>query len=211
MCLIGMRVRPSSTVSCTGMSRIMLMSLPAVLAPVGAKFWNDAGETWSAAACSSEAVSGLASASAAAHSAAIASASSAGAALFSSADMAFPQPTRVGVGQQLIDFERVLAVRGAVMAVEHRHADHLGLDGLVQVEFDEIADLERQQLLDRGRRLRELGDQLDAGRLDLLLHQVDPALVGLGRVALDRRIQHVADRLERRVRDAEVDRAAGVA
>src|SRR6185295_2169020 len=58
MFLIGIRVRPSSTVSCTGMSRIMLMSLPAIAPPgVGWKLVNDAGDTWSAGPCSSEAVS----------------------------------------------------------------------------------------------------------------------------------------------------------
>ena len=43
------------------------------------------------------------------------------------------------------------------MALDHRHAVHLGLDRRVQVELDEVARLERQQLLDRRRRGGELG------------------------------------------------------
>ena len=46
---MGMRVRPSSTVSWTGMSRIMLMSLPAAPPRPGAspeKFVNAAGATF---------------------------------------------------------------------------------------------------------------------------------------------------------------------
>ena len=46
---MGMRVRPSSTVSCTGMSRIMLMSLPAAFTGPGEKLAKAAGATDSAA------------------------------------------------------------------------------------------------------------------------------------------------------------------
>jgi len=45
--LIGMRVRPNSTVSCTGMSRIMLMSLLGMLPGVGEKLVKLAGATCS--------------------------------------------------------------------------------------------------------------------------------------------------------------------
>jgi hypothetical protein len=75
MCLIGMRVRPSSTVSCTGMSRIMLMSLPdgpcTEIGEVGERPGR-APLLWRARPGSTS-VAGLLSASAAAHSAAIAS------------------------------------------------------------------------------------------------------------------------------------------
>src|ERR1035438_3782403 len=117
MFLIGIRVRPSSTVSWTGMSRIMLMSLPAVEPVVGANVANEAGETWSAAACSSEAVS--LRPSTAAQSAAAASAGAAPCVL--SVAIRFSEPAVFRSGQQLIDLQCVLAVRGAVMAVEHRH------------------------------------------------------------------------------------------
>src|SRR5436190_18827946 len=203
MFLIGIRVRPSSTVSWTGMSRIMLMSLPAVEPVVGAKLANDAGETCSAASWTSEAVS------APAHSAAAASAGDAPEGL--SVDMVLSEPAFSRAGEQLIDLERVLAVRGSVVAGEHRNAGDLGLDRLVQVELDEVARLQREQLLDRRRRLRELGDELDLGGLDLLRHQLHPALVGRGRAAVHRRVEDVADRLERRVGNAEVDRPSGVA
>ena len=80
------------------------------------------------------------------------------------------------------------------MAVEHRHAGDLGLDAGAQVELDEVARLEGEQLLDRGRRVRQFGDQLDLGRLDLLLHQVDPAPVGLHAVAL-RSVEYSTSRI----------------
>src|SRR5687767_13553745 len=156
MCLIGMRVRPSSTVSCTGMSRIMLMSLPAAVLPVGVKFWNDAGATCSAWVCTSVAVlvAGVASARAAAHSAAIRSSSlmpSVGRAALSGGILG-SQPAQVRAGQQLIDLQRVAPVGGAVVAFEDRHPGHLGLDAGLQVQLDEVARLERQQLLDGRRR-----------------------------------------------------------
>src|SRR5689334_10961063 len=182
MCLIGMRVRPSSTLSCTGMSRIMLMSLPAPPpAPAfGAKLAKAAG----ASACigTLPPSAALLSASAAAHSAAIASSAGA-AALFS--DMRLSQPARAGAGQQLVHLDRVLAARGAVVAGEHRHAVDLGLDRGVQVQLDEVARLQGEELLDRRRCAREFGHQLDLGRLDLLLEQIHPAPIGLVGVALD--------------------------
>src|SRR5262245_29663710 len=184
MCLIGMRVRPSSTVSCTGMSRIMLMSLPAVPgAPPAAKLANGAGE--SAGAASAPPSAGLASAIAAAHSSAILSWLSPGAAALS-ADMALSQPTALRVGQQLIDLDRVVAAGGAVVAVEHRHAVDLGLDDRIDVELDEVAGLQRQQVLDGGVGLRQLGHQRHLGRLDLGLQPRHQAADGLGRGALDR-------------------------
>src|SRR5688572_11844760 len=172
MCLMGILVRPSSTVSCTGMSRIMLMSLPApVSCGVAAlKLANDAGATCSTAVEADSA--GLLSASAAAHSAAMRSSSDCAALL--SGDILFSQPALLGAGQQLVDLEGVLAVAGAVVAVEHGHAVHLGLDVRVQVELDEVAGLEAEQLLHRGRRSGQLGHQLHLGGLDLLLEQVDP-------------------------------------
>src|SRR5436190_9417284 len=190
MFLIGIRVLPSSTVSWTGMSRIMLMSLPAVDPVVGAKFANDAGDTWSAASWISDAVSARPAAS---HSAA---AGSAGMAPVGSVDIVFSEPAVARAGEQLIDLERVLAVRGSVVAVEHRHAGDLGLDRVVQVELDEVAGLEREQLLDGRRRLRELGDELDLGGLDPLRHQVHPAVVGRVRGAVHRRVEDVSNRLE---------------
>src|SRR4051812_1263269 len=195
MFLIGIRVLPSSTVSWTGMSRIMLMSLPAVEPVVGAKLANAAGATWSAASCTSEAVSAGEPASAPP-----AAASSAGRAPVGlSVDIVLSEPAFSRAGEQLIDLERVLPVRGSVVAVEHRHAGDLGLDRLVQVELDEVAGLQREQLLDGRGRLRELGDELDFGRLDLLRHQVHPAVVGRVRGAVHRRVEDVADRLEGRV------------
>src|SRR5215204_3374659 len=107
MFLIGIRVLPSSTVSWTGMSRIMLMSLPAVEPVVGAKLANDAGDTCSAAAWIS--VAGSARPSAAAHSAAAASGSAPG---FWSLVMVFSEPAFARAGEQLIDLERVPPVRG---------------------------------------------------------------------------------------------------
>jgi hypothetical protein len=86
MFLIEIRVRPSSTVSWTGMSRIMLMSLPAVDPVVGANVANDAGETCSAAAWTS--VAGSVRPSAAAQSAAAGSSGSAPG-LFWSLDIGF--------------------------------------------------------------------------------------------------------------------------
>src|SRR5262245_6695058 len=115
MCLIGMRVRPSSTVSCTGMSRIMLMSFTAPGTPAALKSVNATGLEL-VAAMPSRAVFGSAagvdSASAAAHSAAIASSSdgAAAASLPSSADIAFSQPAHGGAGQQLIDLQRIPTV-----------------------------------------------------------------------------------------------------
>src|SRR6185436_8635379 len=52
MCLIGILVRPNSTVSCTGMSRIRLMSLPAppLVLPPDAKLANCAGDSLVASA-----------------------------------------------------------------------------------------------------------------------------------------------------------------
>src|SRR3954447_3898761 len=103
MFLIGIRVRPSSTVSWTGMSRIMLMSLPAVEPPVGAKVANDAGETCSAAVWISDAVS--ARPSAAAQSAAAGSFGTVPGVL--SLDMVFSEPAFARAGEQLIDLERI--------------------------------------------------------------------------------------------------------
>src|SRR5437764_12886306 len=103
MFLIGIRVRPSSTVSWTGMSRIRLMSLPAVDPVVGAKLANDAGETWSAASWISDAVS--VRPPAAAHSAAASSGIAPG---MLSVDIVFSEPAVAGAGEQLIDLERVL-------------------------------------------------------------------------------------------------------
>src|SRR6185295_7121260 len=164
MCLIGMRVRPSSTVSCTGISRIMLMSLPAEpVAPPAAKLANGAGD--SAGAVSAPPSAGLASAIAAAHSAAILSWLSSGAAALS-ADMTLSQPTALRFGQQLIDLDRVAAAGSAVVRVEHRHAVDLGLDDRRHVELDEVARLQREQLLDRGVGLGQLGHQRHLGRLD---------------------------------------------
>ena len=108
-------------------------------------------------------------------------------------------------------FKAYLPAAGAVVALEHRHADHLGVDVLVEVELDEVARLEGEQLLDGGVGVRQLGHQLHLGGLDLVLQQVDPAAIGLVGVALHGRVQDVADRLQRRVGDAEVDGAAGVA
>src|SRR6187549_1158829 len=88
MFLIGIRARPSSTVSCTGMSRIMLMSLPAIAPGVGWKLVNDAGETCSAGPCSSVAVS--LRASTAAQSAAFGSAAAPGTAAEGSVAMGSP-------------------------------------------------------------------------------------------------------------------------
>ena len=45
----------------------------------------------------------------------------------------------MGSGEQLIDFQGVLAVRGSVVAIEHRHAGDLGLDRLLQVELEAMA------------------------------------------------------------------------
>src|SRR5512142_815257 len=135
MCLIGIRVRPSSTVSCTGMSRIMLMSLPAPCVGPGAKLANAAGATDSVCTCTapSPSAAALPSASAAAHSAAIASSSDIGCAAAVLSDMAFSHPSGVGAGQQLVHLDRVLAARGAVVALEHRHAVDLGLDRGLEV------------------------------------------------------------------------------
>src|SRR5690242_17846561 len=105
MFLIGIRVRPSSTVSCTGMSRIMLMSLPAVVAPVGAKLANGAGATWSAGPRTSDAISGCTASAPAAE---------------LSVDMRVSEPAALGGrGEHLVDLQGVLAVGGAVRAVEH--------------------------------------------------------------------------------------------
>src|SRR5947207_11447246 len=160
MCLIGIRVRPSSTVSCTGMSRIMLMSLPAVGLAPDEKFVNAAGATVSVVCTSVADAAGEDSASAAAHSAAILSSSLISPLLGRAAlsgGILGSQPAQVGAGQQLIDLQRVLAVGGAVVAIEDGHAGHLGLDAGLQVELDEVARLEREQLLDGGRRRGELG------------------------------------------------------
>src|SRR2546430_5467384 len=123
------------------MSRIMLSSLPAVEPVVGAKLANDAGDTWSAASWISDAVSARPAAS---HSAA---AGSAGMAPGGSVDIVFSEPAFARAGEQLIDLERVLSVRGSVVAVEHPHPSDLCLDRPGQVELDEIARLEREQLL----------------------------------------------------------------
>mmetsp|Transcript_48327 Transcript_48327/g.117598 ORF Transcript_48327/g.117598 Transcript_48327/m.117598 type:complete len:428 (+) Transcript_48327:250-1533(+) len=212
MFLIGMRVRPSSTVNWTGMSRIMLMSPAGPPAVVGLKLAKLGVDTCSGATSATTspvlAGAGAASASAAAHSAAIASCSSW---LGESGLMFGSQPALLRAGQHLVDLEGVAAVGRAVMAVEDRHAVHLGLDHRLQVELDEITFLERQQLLDGGRCGAQLGDDFDLGGLDLRLQQVDPAPVGFGGIADRRRVQHVADRLQRRVGDAEVDGAAGLA
>src|SRR5450755_3915238 len=144
MFLIGIRVRPSSTVSWTGMSRIMLMSLPAVEPVVGAKFANGAGLTCSAGDCSSDAVSVRVCAAAAAQSA-LSCSSALGAGAVLSSGMVFSDPARLRAGQQLIDLEGVLAVRDAVVAREHRHAGDLGLHAALQFELDEVARREREQ------------------------------------------------------------------
>src|SRR6516162_9777966 len=99
MFLIEVRVRPSWT----GMSRIMLMSLPAVDPVVGANVANDAGETCSAAAWTS--VAGSMRPSAAAQSAAAGSSGSAPG--FWSLDIGFSEPAFARAGEQLIDLERV--------------------------------------------------------------------------------------------------------
>src|SRR5206468_5820790 len=112
---------------------------------------------------------GAASASAAAHSAAIASSAliAPGSRAAFSGGILGSHPAQVRAAQQLIDLQRVLAVGGSVMAIEDRHAGHLGLDAGLQVELDEVAGLERQQLLDGRRRGRELGDEVDLSGLDL--------------------------------------------
>src|SRR5687768_4099299 len=119
MCLIGILVRPNSTVSCTGMSRIMLMSLPA---PAGLpplplpKLANCAGD--SLVASTPPPSVALVSASAAAHSSAILSGLSAPAGSAFSADIGFSQPSALRIGKQSIDLDGVAATGGAVVAVE---------------------------------------------------------------------------------------------
>src|SRR6218665_3159497 len=202
MWLMGMRVRPSSTVSWTGMSRIMLMSFVAAFAPADEKSVNATGAAGGEP--TSEATSGLASARAAAHSAAMSSSAE-----LVVSDILVSEPAHVRAGQHAIDLQRVLAVGSPVMAFENGHPDHLRLDAGAEVELDEVTGLEGEQLLHGGRRVRQFGHHLHLGGLDLLLHQVDPAAVRLVAVALDRGVQDVADGFQRRVRNAEVDGAGG--
>src|SRR6218665_1625992 len=228
MYLIGTLVRPSSTDSCTGMSSTRLMSLMTcsppltALAPLAALAAPArGGRTGSPPpgpppppppCCPSAGGSPLRFCSFSASAQPLngsSAALSAGAPWPapggpSSVDIFFSQPAWVCIAQAFLDADGVSAIVGSVLAFKNRHPADRRPNARLALEFDEVAGLERQQLLDRGIGTGQFRHQDHFCGLNLARQHAHPAAVDLDRVALRRRVQHVADRLQRRVRHAHM-------
>src|SRR3990167_389110 len=203
MYLIGTLVRPSSTVSCTGMSSTIWMSC------IGLP-WAATGWAWlSKAGALSAAPEGALACSSRAWAQSSAMLSWVMVSVVS-VDIGISQPGQIGSAQIALDTQGVLAFVCAVLAFEERHTVHMGPDRREAVEFEEVAHLHRQQLLHRGIGLSQFGHHGHLGRLDLVAQQLDPAAVDFDRVALHAGVQDIADRFQRGVGNADVQRARDV-
>src|SRR6218665_3431221 len=218
MYLIGTLVRPSSTDSCTGMSSTRLMSLMTcsppltALAPLAAPARGgrtgsplkgppccpSAGGS-SLCFCSLRALAQPLNGSSAEFSAGWPWPGAGGA---YSVDIFFAQPAWVCIAQAFLDADGVSAIVGSVLAFKNRHPADRRPNARLALEFDEVAGLERQQLLDRGIGTGQFRHQDHFCGLNLARQHAHPAAVDLDRVALRRRVQPVADRLQRRIRHA---------
>src|SRR6476469_5464252 len=166
---IGIFVRPSSTVSWTGMSRIRSRSLvgaPAAV-PAASVLKIGAGRT---------SAGGLAAAAA-------------GAVHSGSAVLVGPSSraaSHVGIlvgAQHALDAQGVAAVEDPVLALHHRHVVDLAEDGVRNVDRQDVAGLEVDQVLEAQACRAEPCDEVDLGRLHLLRERTDPAAIGLRLVA----------------------------
>src|SRR5262249_42009959 len=160
-------VRPSSTVSCTGMSSISSMSLCAPATEAGA----NCSKTGGCATCTlfspAPAAGVPCSAIAAAQSSALMLSAGSGFLLGVFPITCFDECERcttsahsccfpVGARQHFLDAQRVLAVEHAAAAFHHRHAVYLGDHGLRNIHRDYVADLHGEQLVDGKARLAQV-------------------------------------------------------
>src|ERR1700722_11280894 len=179
-------VRPSSTVICTGISRIISMSLR--VAATGGTFDND----WNTPAEAATAGASLpfCSASALAQSSISRSASltgSAGAAPCSVTSLISTFLHRVGCADHLLHAQRVLTIENSVAAFHHRYAVYFCRDQLGHIDWQDIAGLHVENLFEGRADLREIHRHLDFGCLNLLRQHAHPAAIDFERFALDRR------------------------
>src|SRR5690554_1864820 len=216
-------VRPSSTVSCTGMSRIMSKSFidpaRALPAPKSSNRWL-AGLAWygdspsSAAAASSSATrcaSASGPASAAACSAMAAAQSSSVIAVSSVWLSAMVlSGFRGGVafvlflGDETLHPDCVMPVLRAEAATDHGNPVDFHRQAFRHVEGNDVADPQVDDVAQGHLRAAELRRRRHVGRLQLVRQQLDPAVV-LGQViALHGRGQDGADAPDHRVRLADV-------
>src|SRR3989344_5066420 len=208
MYLMGTLVRPSSTDNWTGMSSTMLMSLT-VPSPPPEK--GRTGSPDNGPPCSpSPGLSSVRFCSSSA-SAQPANGSSAPTSLLSSSvDIFFSQPAHVGIAQAFFDTNGVLGIVRSVLALKNGDPTNRCANAGFSVQLDEIARLHGQQLLHGGVGACQFGHQGHFGCLDFPGEHADPAAIHFNGVALGGRIQHVTDRLQRRVGHADVDGARKV-
>src|SRR5690606_14774847 len=153
MYLMGTRVRPSSTESCTGMSSTIWMSCTGAPAapPPGGVVRGEAllSKEGALSACSVEACSSRACAqSSLTESSFMVS--------VLSVDIGISKPGRIGSAPIAVHAQGVLAFVSAVLALDDGYPVDMGLDRRVAIELDEVADLHGQQLLHRGIGLGQL-------------------------------------------------------
>src|SRR6187399_3283316 len=102
----------------------------------------------------------------------------------------------------------LLAARDAERAAEQRHAfgEHGGLAG--EVARQHVAGLEIHELRQRDAAVAEQRGQFHFRVLQAVLEQVEPALILFGAVALHAGVEHLAQRLDHRIRHDHVQRSA---
>src|SRR5690606_21442846 len=198
--LIAILVRPSSTVSWTGMSRMKSISLGVspLLLPLP-KSWKGAAAT----GCVSAAGGAL---SAAACSAIAAPQSSIEVSL-SAIFISLPG-FLAATGQQFLYTQRILATHRAIAAFHDGDAIHLCFHQRWHGDGNDIAHFHFQYVAQGHLGRAQRRHQLYLGALDLLAHQPHPALVHFQGFALQRTGQDVAYRFDHRVRRADMHLAA---
>src|SRR5690606_34753110 len=154
MFLIGILVRPSSTVSCTGISRMRSISCASSsCVPVSPLLLASGSNSFAAgAAAGASPLAAACSASAAPQSPSTESA------------IVFSQIVCLRrYGEDLLDADCVVTVERAVLAIENRHAVDLRHHVLRQLERNDVARLHLQQAAERRRDMREIGHQFHFG------------------------------------------------
>src|SRR5688572_23035981 len=106
------------------------------------------------------------------------------------------------------DLHSLLAVRHAELAAEHGNVlgQHRGAAG--EIARENIAGLEREQLLHGDLAAAEHRAQLHFGVFELLAQRLAPTLVVLGAIARHACVQQLFQRLEHRIRHRDVNVAA---
>src|SRR5882762_1212422 len=204
---IAILVRPSSTVICTGISRIMSMSLRVDGASTFDKGWNNPAD---------EPVAGVSlpfcSASA------LAQSSMPKSSPLSGLDGSVPGSVtslistflhRVGCADHLLDAQRVLTIENSVAAFHHWHAVYFCRDHFGHIDGQDIAGPHVEDPFEGRADLRQVDRNFHFRRLNLLRQHADPAAIDFERFALNGRGEDVADRFDHRIRHADVQRAAG--